>query len=116
MAPRLRDTAVRLRAPLVGGGYGGQKVRNWAAAEPGTTIPVSVQPDRSVEYTDQQQTTETRWKLFAGPAEDILATDRFRWAGADGDLEVDGDVEEWRRGTESQYQLARLKLVTSTDA
>lgn len=102
---RLRDTAVRRRAPLVGG-YGGQKTRDWAhAAE--TPIRVQIQPDTSVEYTDQQQLTVTRWLMWAGPSESIETTDRFEWSGRT--LEVDGEVREWRRGSTVHHLEVVLK-------
>lgn len=105
---KLRDTAVRLRAELADG-YGGQDSYDWDAAAR-TTLRVAVQPVGTAEYDDQRQTTVTRWNLFAGPDEDILATDRFEWAGRT--LEVDGDVEEWRRGTRVKYLKAVLKLTS----
>lgn len=106
---KLRDTAVRLRAPVTAG-YGGQTQQpDWANAVE-KTLKVAVQPISSEEETDQRQTTITRWRMFVGPDDDILATDRFRWAGRV--LEVDGDVGQWRRGRGLHHLEVVLKAVS----
>jgi hypothetical protein len=69
-----------------------------------------VQPDRTVELGDQRQTVITHWRLFAGPGEDILATDRFEWSGKV--LEVEGDVELWKRLGSPHHQEAVLRGVS----
>jgi hypothetical protein len=98
---KYKDTATRLRAPLVTG-YGGQKVRDWRNA---TRTPIewcSVQPDSQTEITDRRQTTVTTWKFFAPADTDLLATDRIEStravddAGSPLPLEVAGDVGRWR--------------------
>jgi hypothetical protein len=105
---RYRDTVVRVRAPLITG-YGGQEKRDWPNAAR-TTIRANVQPDRTVELNDQRQTTVTRWRLFCGPAEEIVATDRVEWDGRT--LEVDGDVELWKRSGAPHHQEAVLRGVS----
>jgi hypothetical protein len=109
---KYKDTATRVRAPLVTG-YGGQRVRDWPNA---TRTPIercSIQPDSQTEITDRRQTTVTTWKLFAPADTDLLATDRIESTRAVDDagkalpLEVAGEVERWRT-----YVSAVLSRVT----
>lgn len=95
-----------LRAPLVTGPYGGQ-ARDWAAAQQHTLDGVTVQPLSSSEDSVDQTQTLTRWRLYRPGRADLLATDRVRWGGVEGDLEVDGDVERW-----PSYTRAVLRKVT----
>ena len=88
---------MELRAPLAAGPYGRQ-TRRWAAAQSHGLVG-TVQPLSSSEDSVDQTQTQTRWRLYVPGRADLLATDRARWAGVEGDLEVDGDVERWPRHT-----------------
>lgn len=103
----LRDQVVQLRAPLVGGPYGGQD-RDWGNATP-TPRQADVQPVSSTEDVVNQQRTVTRWRLTLYPDRDVEATDRFEW---DGDTyEVDGEVERHkRRGALHHYTAVLMRV------
>jgi hypothetical protein len=95
MRHRYRDSVTILNAPQVTG-YGGQEVRNWDAAVPTPDVPADIYPvntqSGSIEVTDRRELTITSWTLHCAATWPITATSRVRWAGAPGDLEVDGEV------------------------
>lgn len=110
---RYRQRVTVLRAPLVAGAYGRQ-TRDWPAAR-GHELVGTMQPLSSSEDSDDQAQTLTRWRLsltrwrlYVPGRSDLLATDRVRWAGVEGDLEVDGDVERWPRHTRAALRPTEL--------
>lgn len=95
MRHRYRDAVTILNAPEVEG-YGGQQVRNWDAAVLTRDVPADVYPistqSGSIEETDRRELTITSWNLHCAATWPLSAESRVRWAGAPGDLEVDGEV------------------------
>ena len=111
---RYTEPVTILRAPLKAG-YGGQQIRDWPnAAEVlhhDEQPRMNIQPESTTEVTDSRQLTITRWRAF-GPGDlDLVDTDRIAWDGVEGDLEVDGEVERWRRRGRAHHVKAILKLV-----
>ncbi|GAA2516693.1 phage head completion protein [Winogradskya humida] len=104
----LRDRVTRLRAPLVGDGYGNQE-RDWDQAV-AVEYPAGVGPASSTEDVHDQQRTTTRWRVFLPPTADLEATDRVTWDGTT--FEVDGDVERWKRRGRLHHVEAVLLKVT----
>jgi hypothetical protein len=92
------DSIEVLRAPLAANRYRDEK-RDWDAATSTPYDGVNMQPLQvpveSTEYTEDRQTTVTRYLLITRPGTDIdlLATDRVAFGGMI--LRVDGDVGRW---------------------
>lgn len=83
----------------------GNAVPGWAAARR-TQLPAVVNPMAwsATEDTRQRDTTMTRWRVFLPPNSDVTYLDRVEWDGIT--LEVDGEVERWRRrGREHHVEL-----------
>jgi hypothetical protein len=96
-----QDSIDRIRAPLVEDPRYRDQKRNWAAATETTYSGVNVQPQQvpvdSDEYTEDRQTTVTRYQVTSrrGVDLDVLETDRVRYAGMV--CEVVGKVGRWPR-------------------
>lgn len=107
MSTRYGDVVRVLRAPLSAPGRNGVRLPLWADAVPSEPVRASVQPESSEEETTGRQTAITRWRLFAGPGTDLLATDRVLWD--DLVLEVDGEVARWKHRGRPHHVEAVLK-------
>jgi hypothetical protein len=104
------DTIVVLRAPLVDDPDYGNQVPDWPNATETTVTGCRVQPERGSDYTIDREAVLTRWRLFAPPTIDLLATDRVRHDGVDYDVE--GSVERWPSPTNALAHVeARLRRV-----
>lgn len=92
------DSIEVLRAPLVADRYRNEK-RDWDAATSTPYSGVNMQPEQvpvaSTEYTEDRQTTVTRYLLITrrGMDIDLLETDRVAFAGMT--LKVAGKVGRW---------------------
>jgi hypothetical protein len=109
------DSIEVLRAPLVANQYRDEK-RNWGAASATPYDGVNMQPLQvpleSTEYTEDRQTTVTRYLLITqrGMDIDLLETDRVAFAGMT--FEVDGKVGRWPApGGGLRHVEARLKEI-----
>lgn len=104
----LYDKVTRLRADEIDDGYGNKTI-DWENAD-SVEYPAEVQPLSSTEDVADQQRTDTRWRLWLGPAADLVATDRIEW---DGEIyEVEGDVERWKQRGQLHHLKAVLMKVT----
>lgn len=85
-------TVTVVRATTTEDSYG-NPVRNWGAASQSAVSGCSVQPVEGDEQTVGRNTVVSRWRLYAPPSTDLLASDRVVY---DGDTyEVDGEVQRW---------------------
>lgn len=105
---RLPHTAVALRAPLISDGKG-NSIRDWAHAT-STPFAAWIQPVSSDEQMLNQERVVSRWRLFAEPAADVVATDRVVWNGRT--FQVDGEVQAWDTGNGVHHWEGFLRLVT----
>ncbi|GAA2022512.1 hypothetical protein WDZ16_12960 [Pseudokineococcus marinus] len=117
---RYHDRVVVVRASLGEPGRNGVRARDWSAAQRSQPLAASVQPQAADEDAGGRQTTVTSWRLFAGPATDLLPTDRIEWdgvldetTGQPAPLEVDGEVARWRHRGVPHHVEAVLRRVTS---
>jgi len=103
----LRDRVVRLRAPLISGGYGNQ-TRDWANAT-STIYPAAVGPLSSAEDVVDQQQTTTRLRLILPAPADVIAADRITWDGQT--YNIDGEVVAVkRRGRPHHLEAVIIKV------
>lgn len=72
-----RHPVTRLRGTAAEDEYRNQSV-DWSDPDE-LAMRVLLQQVGSTEDVVQQQRTETRWRMYAAPGSDVLATDRFRW-------------------------------------
>lgn len=87
------DTITVLRATTAEDRFGNE-TPSWGAAEPGTPIEgCSVQPLDGPEQTVGRDTVVSRWRVWAPPEADVMASDRVRFNGTVYD--VDGEVQRW---------------------
>jgi Phage head-tail joining protein len=100
------DAVTIVRAPLVDG-YGGQRVRDWAAAERLVGVAASVQPLRSTEATSGRQVVTTDKNMHTGT--DVYETDRVEWGGETYDVV---GVEGHRQGGVFDHYECVLRLHT----
>ncbi len=105
---RLYDSITRQRAGVADDGYGNQ-VHDWSSPA-SVTYPAEVQPLSGTEDVDDQQRTDTRWRLWLPPDADLVATDRVVWEGDT--YEVDGDVQLWKIKGRPHHLKAILVKIT----
>jgi hypothetical protein len=107
---RFRDTGTRIRGVVVAGDYGAPSRIDWTEGTlTKVDYPCEFQPDTTSEDVQQQQRTETYWRLFVPADADIVATDRWRFLGVDYDIV--GDVEQWRhRGVVHHLEVRVLRV------
>lgn len=103
-----RDTGVRLRGTVTTGSYGSEEI-DWSAPDE-LTLACEFQPISGTEDVQQQQRTETRWRVFLDAGADITARDRFRFDGTD--YEVVAEPERWRMNGRAHHVEVEVQLVT----
>ncbi|MFF1820391.1 hypothetical protein ACFVWG_24005 [Kribbella sp. NPDC058245] len=91
--------------------YGNTTQPDWANPTATTVAGCSVQPIPAPAYTVDQDSSQTRWSVWAPGGTDVQATDRVLWNGDTYD--VDGAPQRWHFGRLSHVV---INLRRSTDA
>jgi hypothetical protein len=86
--------------------YGTRPELDWTNATTTTVSGCNVQPVAAAEFTQDRDSTMTRWVAWLPAEADVHATDRIVWTGETYD--VDGDVERWDFGALS-HQVINLR-------
>lgn len=106
---RFRDSGTRLRGVVVPGTQGRPSRIDWNQPPAELDLACEFQPTSSTESVDNQERTETYWRVFLPAGADITAADRWRFYGVD--YEVDGEVERHRRaGREHHVELVVTRV------